>query len=174
MPEKIDTRRPRCGFHMWDLVNIVFHVLEALVVVVGKPMVLELGRHTACLHALSMVMACCKKVGGDTLWSGGTQYQASMMQQHVQIDALLQITTTQCWQYWHHTILLHITTTQYWHMYRCRSIWYQFWSPMCFQCHNCDDIECIVSVTRCSRSDFGQSVSDSLTHWWSWWPWWLW
>ena len=47
MPEKADTRRPQCGFHMWDLVNIGF-VLEALLVgLVGKPMVLELGRHTA-------------------------------------------------------------------------------------------------------------------------------
>ena len=69
--------------HLWDLVNIGLGGLEALVVG-GKPMVLELGRHTGCLHALSMVMACCKKLGqGDTLWSEGTQYQAWMMQRHV-------------------------------------------------------------------------------------------
>ena len=142
MPEKADTRRPQCGFHMWDLVNIGF-VLEALLVgLVGKPMVLELGRHTAFTPF--------------PWWWPGAKSLAEILSDRREHNTKPRWCSSMCREM--HCLRLpphNIDTCTY----QCRWIWYQFCSTICIQCDNCDDKESIVSVKRCSRSDFGQSVT---------------
>ena len=116
---------------------ILAFVLEALLVgLVGKPMVLELGRHTAFTPF--------------PWWWPGAKSLAEILSDRREHNTKPRWCSSMCREM--HCLRLpphNIDTCTY----QCRWIWYQFCSTICIQCNNCDDNE------RCSRSDFGQSVT---------------